>query len=90
VLAFALPFDGKAEEALQRAGAALKVRPAWRSAVRAAAAASVALERRDAQYALAHSWVAAAAANLGETETARAALASSGTAALLHDFVVPR
>ena len=42
------------------------------------------------QHAVAHSWVAAAAANLGETETARAALASSGTAALLHDFVVPR
>ena len=48
VLALAFLFDGDAEAALQRAIAALKVRPAWRPAMRSAAAASAALGRREA------------------------------------------
>jgi tetratricopeptide (TPR) repeat protein len=43
VLALAFLFDGKGEDALQRAIAALKVRPAWRAAMRTAAAANSAL-----------------------------------------------
>ncbi|HMN58187.1 MAG TPA: winged helix-turn-helix domain-containing protein [Ottowia sp.] len=46
--ALAQLFDGRAEAALQGAVAALKVRPTWRSAMQAAAAANVALGYRDA------------------------------------------
>lgn len=48
VLALAFLFDGKAEDALERAIAALKVRPAWRPAMRTAVAANAALGRREA------------------------------------------
>jgi hypothetical protein len=41
--ALAFLFDGRAERASERAVAALKIRPAWRAAVRAAAGASAAL-----------------------------------------------
>jgi TolB-like protein len=44
-LALAFLFGGQAEDALQRAIAALQVRPAWRPAMRAAAAAEAALGR---------------------------------------------
>jgi TolB-like protein len=43
--ALAFLFDGQPERASERAVAALKVRPAWRAAVRTAAAASAALGR---------------------------------------------
>ena len=45
--ALAFLFDGQPERASERAVAALKVRPAWRAALRAAAAASAALGRVD-------------------------------------------
>ena len=45
VLALAFLFGGEAGDALERAVAALKVRPAWRPAMRAAAAAEAALGR---------------------------------------------
>ncbi len=48
VLALAYLFDGKADDALQRAIAALQIRPTWRAAIRAAAAANAALGRDEA------------------------------------------
>lgn len=48
VLALAFLFDGKAEQAMLYAIAALKVRPAWRPSMRTAAAASAALGRGEA------------------------------------------
>lgn len=53
VLALAYLFNGQAEEALQRAIAALKVRPTWRSSIETAAACCVALGHIDA----ARQWV---------------------------------
>jgi hypothetical protein len=47
VAALALLLDGQPGRALERAVAALKVRPAWRAALRAAAAADAALGRVD-------------------------------------------
>jgi hypothetical protein len=47
VAALAFLFDGQPERASERAVAALKVRPAWRAALRAAAAAVAALGRVD-------------------------------------------
>jgi TolB-like protein len=48
LLSLACLFDGDAEESLQQAIAALKVRPSWRAAMRSAAAAAAALGRGDA------------------------------------------
>jgi tetratricopeptide (TPR) repeat protein len=48
LLALALLFDGRPQEALQCAVAALQVRPTWRAAMVAAAAASAAAGRADA------------------------------------------
>jgi Flp pilus assembly protein TadD len=48
VLSLAYLFSGDASEALQRAAAALKVRPTWRSAMETAAASCAALGRTDA------------------------------------------
>ncbi|WP_280151558.1 winged helix-turn-helix domain-containing protein [Piscinibacter sp. XHJ-5] len=48
VLALAYLFESRADHALQRAVAALKVRPAWRPAMRTAAAANAALGRHEA------------------------------------------
>ncbi|MBT2326022.1 winged helix-turn-helix domain-containing protein [Variovorax paradoxus] len=47
VLALAFLFNGKAEDALQCAVAALKIRPAWRPAMRTAAAANASLGRAE-------------------------------------------
>ncbi|MDR6538014.1 winged helix-turn-helix domain-containing protein [Variovorax soli] len=48
VFALALLFDGKAEDALKCALAALKIRPTWRPAMRSAAAASASLGHAEA------------------------------------------
>lgn len=56
VLALACLFDGKAEDALQHAIAALKVRPSWRPSMRTAAAASAVLGRREAAAKWSRQW----------------------------------
>jgi hypothetical protein len=55
--ALALLFDERAERASERAVAALKVRPAWRAAVRAAAGASAALGRVEESASLRRQWL---------------------------------
>lgn len=56
LLALALLFDGRADDALQHAVAALKVRPAWRPAMQTAAAACAALGRAEAAAEWARHW----------------------------------
>jgi len=58
--ALAFLFDGQPERAAERAVAAIQVRPAWRAALRAAAAASRVLGRSEEFAALRRQWLEAA------------------------------